>query len=539
MNTYGWYLNVVAVDPADPDLALFGGVTLHRTSNAGASFSNVTPPHVDLHALGWDAAGRLLAGEDGGVHRSPDNGNTWFSLNDGLGTIQFYAGLSTHPTDPDIIIGGTQDNGTNRRDPGGATWTHIFGGDGGWTQLDRSNPSRLFVEFQGAGNLYFSSDGGADFDFSGSGIDGGDRHAFLPPYLINPLDPQRMLYGTQRVYRSTNGGRSWSPVTGDLSDGGGAIRALAQSPTDPQIVYAATNDGNVLVSFDEGDTFAQIDDDHAGWPRVTREIVVSAFDPLRAYLAGATFGVDQVRRTVDAGISWTSLDGDLPDVPVNVIAENAPVPGQLFAGTDAGVYVTHDDGATWNRYGEGIPNVPVIDLRIDHAHGRVVAGTQGRGAWIAPLVPSAVPFDHFEMVLGTLIAGDLDAIRYDDGRVMQFRSEFGFQFIEPYLIEAHFSGDSPLADPQTVRLAVKARVDAVSARLSIRLFNWRTAAFDQVGAATLSIEHRLILTDEIAAADYVRGTDGRVVAAVWMTSTATFQIGGFDAHVDVVGAVVE
>jgi len=538
-STYGWYLCVLAVHPANRDLALFGGLTLRRTSNGGASFSNVTPPHVDLHALGWDAAGRLLAGEDGGVHRSPDNGNTWFSLNEGLGTIQFYAGLSTHPTDPGIVIGGAQDNGTNRRDSGGQTWTHIFGGDGGWTQLDRTNPQRIFVEYQGAGNLYFSNNGGDTFDFAGSGIDPGDRNAFLPPFLINPLNPQRMLYGTQRVYRSTNAGQSWSAITGDLSDGGGAIRALAQSPSDPQIVYAATNDGNIHVSFDEGGTFTQIENDHAGWPRVTREIVVSDFDPLRAHLAGATFGVDQVRRTRDAGLSWIALDGNLPDIPVNVVADNAQVAGQLFAGTDAGVFITHDDGTTWARYGEGLPNVPVIDLQLDHAHGRIVVGTQGRGAWSAPLVPGAVAFDEMEVVLGTLLDGDLDHARRDDDRNLRFRSEFGFQFIEPYLVEARFSGDSPIEDPQEIRIAVRARVDAISARLSLRLFNWNTGRFDRVGAAMLHIDHQFILSAPIDAFDYVRANDGHITAAIWMTSTATFQIGGFDAHVDVVQVTVE
>jgi hypothetical protein len=144
--TYGWYLSVVGVHPQEPDTVFMGGLTLERSTNAGASWSNVTPPHVDLHALAWDAAGRLVAGDDGGVHRTSSLGNSWSALNQGLGLVQFYAGLSSDPTDDERFFGGTQDNGSNRRSSDSLVWTQVFGGDGGWTQIDPSNPARVFVE---------------------------------------------------------------------------------------------------------------------------------------------------------------------------------------------------------------------------------------------------------------------------------------------------------------------------------------------------------------------------------------------------------
>ena len=384
--TYGWYLSVVGVSSSDPDTVFMGGLTLQRSTNAGVSFSNATPPHVDLHAVAWDAAGRLLAGDDGGLHRSTNNGGSWSSLNEGLSTVQFYAGLSTHPSIGRVFYGGTQDNGSHRHTELSREWTQIFGGDGGWTQVDQRSPNRVFVESQGTGNIYRSTNSGQFFLFSGSGIGFGDRNAFLPPFLIDPNDSDRMWYGTQRVYRSTNGGSSWTAISGDLSDGGGAIRSLAVSPSNSDVLYAATNDGNVQVSATAGSTFQQILDDIPGWPRVTRELFVDPGDPMTLYLAVAFFGEDQVRRTRDGGQSWEVLDGDLPDVPVNTVAADVRGPTPvLYAGTDTGVYRSIDDGVTWQRFGDGLPNVPVIDLQLETTRNRILIGTQGRGAWLIPL----------------------------------------------------------------------------------------------------------------------------------------------------------
>jgi len=386
--SYGWYLCVVGVDPADEDTAFFGGLTLHRTGNAGGSFSNVTPPHVDLHAVAWDASGRLVVGDDGGVHRSTNGGQSWTPLNDGLGTIQFYAGLSTHPTDPRVVLGGTQDNGTNQREAVGVQWTQVFGGDGGWTQIDRSAPNRRFVEYQGTGNLFLTTNGGSSFGYVGGDLFG--RNCFLPPFLIDPTDSTRMLYATERLFESTDGGISWSTLSGDLTTGTGAIRSLAIAPSDPDKVYIATNDGLVQASTDGGATFQVVRSGNPGWPRVTRELCVHPTEPLTVFLAVSAFDTEQVLRSADGGLTWKALDAGLPDVPVNVIAVRAALrgaPEEVFAGTDSGLFHTNDGGRTWRRYGKGLPNAPVIDLVIEEDRQRVLLTTQGRGAWRAQLEP--------------------------------------------------------------------------------------------------------------------------------------------------------
>jgi photosystem II stability/assembly factor-like uncharacterized protein len=380
--TYGWYLSVVSVKPDDENTVFYGGLLMGRFINGGGAI--VTPPHVDIHAMAWDAAGRFVVGDDGGVHRSTDLGNSWESLNDGLGTAQFYAGLSTHPANSAFLLGGLQDNGTNRRTATTKSWVTVRGGDGGWTQLDRSRPDILFSESQGTGILSRSTNGGNSFSGWGAGL--GGRNAFLPPFVIDPNNPDRLLYGTERVFERQTGWPSWQAISGDLSKGTGAIRALAIAPSDSNVVYAATNDGNVLRSDDAGHTFTVLLSDHQGWPRVTREIRIDPDDAMTMYLAGAVFGVDQVRRTTDGGQSFTSLDGSLPDIPVNVIdVDKRSVPPVIYAGTDAGLMYTLDEGETWRRYGPSLPNAPVIDIILEPAHGLIVIGTQGRGAWSAPL----------------------------------------------------------------------------------------------------------------------------------------------------------
>ncbi|MFH0946784.1 MAG: hypothetical protein V2A76_16440 [Planctomycetota bacterium] len=386
-STYGWYLSTVLVHPTNADTVFMGGLNLLRSTNGGSSFSTVTPPHVDLHALSFDAAGRLLAGDDGGVHRSTNNGNSWVSINDGLGTIQLYAGLSSHPSDDDIFLGGMQDNGSNRRDTNSLLWTQVFGGDGGWTQLDQANPSRMFVEYQGTANLYLSTDGGWSFNWSGSGVSSYDRNCFLPPFLIDPADSNRMLYGTHRVYRSLNGGSSWSVLSGDLTNGSGAIRSLAISPADSNVVWAATNDGNLQVSVSGGANFTRVLSGLPGWPRNTREIFCHPADASCAWLAVAAFGTAQIRKTENLGQSWTDQDQALPDVPVNAVAVLPGVADQIFAGTDSGLYESRNGGVSFSRYGHGLPNAPVIDLLLEPDRGRLVVSTQGRGVWRTRLAP--------------------------------------------------------------------------------------------------------------------------------------------------------
>ncbi len=406
--TYGWYLSIIGVHPSDSAHVYIGGLNFVRSYDAGATWLDVTPPHVDMHAVTWDANGALVVGEDGGVHRSWDDGNGWEQLNMGLGVIQCYAGLSTHSQQEQRLFIGTQDNGTLNRAPAGedGIWISALGGDGGWTQADPQNPAIVFAEYQGTGNLFKSADIGYSYSFSGTGISTGDRNCFMPPYLMKPTDSNKMLYGSHRIYRSVNKGANWTPVSGDLTGGGtAAIRSMALAPSNPDVVYAATNDGRIQRSNDFGSTWTLVKTGVDAWPRITRELFVAPNDPLTVYLAEGNYGQEQVQRSTDGGVTWEALDANFPDIPAATIAVDVrgtrPV---IYVGAEDGLYRSVDEGASWHRYGVGLPKTPVIDLALELGRARLIACTQGRGLWkIAIGLPGDLNGD------GAVNAFDIDA----------------------------------------------------------------------------------------------------------------------------------
>lgn len=380
--TYGWYLSTIIVDGHNPDRFYAGGVSLIRSTNGGMSYTNITPPHVDMHALAFDAINRLIVCDDGGVHRLSSNGSMWLALNNDLAVVQFYPGISVQPTDVDFILGGTQDNGTNRR-LGGAQWTRRLDGDGGFTALHPATPNVMFAEFQGTGNLQRSTNNGNTFAPAGEGINTDDRNCFIPPVIYHPTDPAILFYATHRIYKSTNTGSSWSVISEDLTSGPPyAVRSLAIAPSNPNTLYAAANDGRVLVSVNGGATWEIIRENLPGGPRVTRELAIDPADDSTLYVAVSRFGAERVLMAREHGQLWSAIDGDLPDAPVNCVAAHRTGAATLiYAGTDRGIYRTCDGGQHWSRMSDLFPNAVVNDLVIDLGNRRVAAGTLGRGVW--------------------------------------------------------------------------------------------------------------------------------------------------------------
>jgi len=351
-----------------------GAVTWHVVQGLGGVGADL----MDIVQL---PGGALIAGGDG-LHRSTDGGSSWIALNNGLGLIQCYAGLSRKHQGTSVFVG-LQDNGTVWRHPEG-DWQYLLGGDGGWTQVDPTRSYVIFGEYQGAGNLYGSFDSGNTMQYKGSGINSNDRTAFEPPFVFALNGTSRILYATHRIYLSTNEGGTWMVLTGDLTGGGNAaIRTLARAPSNANVIYAATNDGRILRSDNNGDDWILVTENVPGWPRVTREICVDPADAMTVYLAVAYFGTEQLRRSTDGGVTWTALDQNLPDFPINTVAVDTrgrlPV---IYIGTDNGVYRSLNSGASWHKYGAGFPTAAVIDIQIMTDKKRMFVATQGRGVWV-------------------------------------------------------------------------------------------------------------------------------------------------------------
>ena len=373
---------VLAVDPRDTKRIYIAGVGAFRSTDGGATFQRMaTSVHVDWHVLVFDPVNPdiLWAGTDGGVYLSTDAGDTWVSRSAGLAITQFYPGISIHPQ-ATRVAGGSQDNGTHTYS-GSLFWDSFSGGDGGYTAINYRDPSIQWGETQwslasGTVGRLFRRDATGAVQVRSSGIITTDRAQFIPPLVMDPVNPVKLYFGTFRLYRTINDGLQWTPISGDLTGGSGTITSIAISPADTNTIYVGTNDGRALISRDGGTTFTPA----TGLPnRTVTRVVAHPTDPARAIVTVSGFGTPHVFETVDGfATAVTNVSGNLIDAPTNV-AVYIPSANVIVVGTDAGAFQTADNGATWTLGPGGMPNVIVQDLVYQASTGMLVAGTYGRG----------------------------------------------------------------------------------------------------------------------------------------------------------------
>lgn len=378
-----WYDFALAVDPENPEIVYFGGIGLFRSDDGGSSFTDITGGiHVDQHLIVVDprTPARVFVVNDGGIYRSDDRGGSWTSLNTDLAMTQFYPGVSLHPRDPSVILGGTQDNGTLQYD-GTSTWPVVIGGDGGFTAINPLSPDIRYGETQwggGSGGPRRSVAGGSWFQIV-DGIDFSDPAIFIPPLVMDPYEPSVLYFGTDRVYRTTDRGDGWTPISPHFQ--GRRVTSIAPALTDGDVVYAAAV-GGVQVTENGGETWP---DRSAGLPnRYFTDVAVHPDDPSIAYVTASGFGSGHVFRTEDFGRSWSDISTGLPDLPVNAVLLDPDDPGILYIGTDLGVWAGTEEGG-WQPLGEGMPNVAAFDLAVETATGLLVAATHGRGMFGLPV----------------------------------------------------------------------------------------------------------------------------------------------------------
>jgi photosystem II stability/assembly factor-like uncharacterized protein len=409
--TQCWYDLVIRVDPINPSVVWFGGVFMYRSTDAGATFRRVLGTmHVDQHTLAFDPQDPtvLYAGNDGGIYRTHNAGVSWESINSNLALTQFYPGVSPHPFDPAVVLAGTQDNGTLEYS-GVPTWQTVLGGDGGFTAIDASDPTISYAETQWSQNSGFSGPrrriAPGNYVRMVAGINAADRGLFIPPLVIDPVDPAVLYFGTFRLYRSFNRSLSWTAISTDLSRGNGRVSAIAPAPSDNSTIWVGTSDGNVQVTRNVGTSWNLRT---AGLPdRFVTDIAVDRLAAGTATITVSGFNTGHVFRSTDFGVSWRDISGTLPDVPVNAVLD---IGGRLLIGTDLGIFASDDVGATWTPFMAGLPNVAVFDLAYSNETGIAVAGTHGRGMYaIRPLAAASVVLDPdnlaFTAILDTVRLG--------------------------------------------------------------------------------------------------------------------------------------
>lgn len=395
----GMLRDALYVSLIDVVLSPDGGATWK--SFGGPTYTDSALTHNDQHALAFDPNDPfgLLVGNDGGLYRyshDPATGDgVWSSLNSGLALTQFYK-TAFHPTDPNRVLGGTQDNSTPAL-LGTATWKNVGGGDGGFCAISAVNPD---IQYATSQNLfvYRTQDNWATSQVISPNI-GSDNKAFITPIVLDPNDFNSLYAGTNYLWRWSETTRTWTPRLGGrrLSDSG-YLLCVAVARGDSNRIYTGSVQGELWMTADAGTTWTRIDGGTTPLPsRAITSIDVDPVNPDRLLvgLSGtATAHMWRCDNARDGARRWINVSGSgetgLPDVPLNAIARDPGDPQNTFyVGTDIGVFATSNGGDAWtNATGPlGLPNVPVNDLKAVQGTGFLYAATFGRGLWRARLAP--------------------------------------------------------------------------------------------------------------------------------------------------------
>ena len=388
---FAWYFGRIAVDPTNANVVWTCGTLLLRSSDGGVTWADMTgSSHVDHHAFWFDPldATHLYLGNDGGFWAARSGGAWGHAVT--LPISQFYAG-SVAATNPGKLVGGTQDNGSLQAEGGPSSWGETLGGDGFYNLVDPLDATVTFAEWQyccdNSGPRRITSDGLVAT--SPSGFNSADRYNWCTPVVMSPRNHNLLLTGSQRVYRSTNGGLSYAAISPDLTTDPvaqvvyGTITTLAISNADTSCYYAGTDDGRVWRSQTRGVTWENVT---AGLPgRYVTRVTADPADPQVVYVCLSGFGLDDhaphVFRSTDRGTTWLPVDGNLPDAPANDLVVDPADTNTLYAATDMGVFITRNLGSTWWALGAGMPLEPVFSLTLHAASRQLFAFTHGRSAW--------------------------------------------------------------------------------------------------------------------------------------------------------------
>ncbi|MES2513409.1 MAG: T9SS type A sorting domain-containing protein [Bacteroidota bacterium] len=393
----GWYDIACGVSPTNKDEITCGGVNSWKSLDGGTTWNLNTHwygggapyVHADLHVVEYINGTTCYLGHDGGISRTTNSGSTWTTINGQMNIAQSYRiGQST--TTANYVLSGHQDNGTNLLN--GTTWTEVYGGDGADCFVDRTNNNTL-VESYVYGDFNISNNAGASWSGITNGLTG--SAAWVAPIIQSPHVANTYYCGYQQVFKSTNKGSAWTQM-GTIT-GSGQILYLAAAPSNSLVLYAASS-SNLYRTTNGGTSWSAI---ATGLPTGSAQITRVAVDNTDADNVFVTFSgysaANKVFTTTNGGASWSNISTGLPNLPVNCIIYTNSTNDELYVGTDVGVYFRDGSMAAWTPFMTGLPNVVVNDFEIFYPTSKIRAGTYGRGVWQSDLYsnPSSVPIANF------------------------------------------------------------------------------------------------------------------------------------------------
>jgi len=417
-----FYFANLIIDPKDENKVYKTDGPLIMSTDGGKSFSTISGgAHGDFHDV-WvdpDNTDHVITGDDGGLWYSYDGCNHWWKA-DNLPISQFYH-VSVDMDMPYHVYGGLQDNSSwvgASQYPGGITnsqWENMFGGDGFWMFADPSDPDYIYAEAQGGeiGRVNRKTHEIRSIKPLPQYKEGPLRFNWNTPIHVSPTQKGTIYIGAQFLFRSRDQGQTWDRISPDLTtndpekqkqeQSGGVtvdnssaemhttIFAIAESPRDPNVIWAGTDDGNLQVTRDGGKNWTNVVGNIPGLPK---NAWVSSVDPghFSDGTAYATFDLHMfgdmrpyAYKTTDFGRTWTSIlsEGNPLRGYAHVVKEDLVNHDLLFVGTEFGLWVSLDGGQQWAQYkGGDLPNVAVCDLAIHPRDHDLVIATHGRGIWI-------------------------------------------------------------------------------------------------------------------------------------------------------------
>jgi trimeric autotransporter adhesin len=414
-NGQGGYDLAVDIDPSNSNNCIVGGIDTWKTTDGGATWTKISTwygyfgqyVHADVHKILWyDGGNKLLFGCDGGVHFSADKGTTIRDRNVGLRIKQFYS-CAAHPASgSNVFLAGTQDNGTHQfTNAGLSSTTEVTGGDGGFVAIDQDQPQYQFASY--VYNKYRrSTDGGTTWtivDYLFTGL-------FINPYDYD--NTNNLLYASNGVnsylrWDNPQTGSTFTPVA--VAANNNQISAVTVSPYSSNVIYLGSNDYN-NGSYGGTCVLLKVANANTATPTITS--IKAAAMPVSATVScintGASdaeliacfsnYGVSNVWVSTNSGTTWTTIDGNLPNMPVRWCMFYPGSTTKAIIATETGVWSTaliNGASTVWTP-DSGFPTVRTDMLKYRSSDGTLVAATHGRGLWTQDLLLIPVTLTSFE-----------------------------------------------------------------------------------------------------------------------------------------------